>query len=234
MHHRAPRLDVAAVAVMVTVLAILTVYLLVHFDAFGSSRTSVTVGSGNAVSQTRSVAPFSGVELTGSNNVVIRVGTPQSVVVRADSNLVGKVTTVVRDGRLLVGDNGSFTPETPMLVTVTAPSLDALTISGSGNVAATGVETSYLAVSIPGSGNLNVSGTAGNVDVEVAGSGGAKLEGLTARDARAVLAGSGAIALTATNSLDARIAGSGTIVYAGNPPHVTKSITGSGVILAVP
>ena len=38
--------------------------------------------------------------------------------------------------------------------------------------------------------------------------------------------------LTATHGLDASISGSGTILYAGNPAQVTKSVTGSGMISA--
>lgn len=47
-----------------------------------------------------------------------------------------------------------------------------------------------------------------------------------------VLSGSGTIHVTATKSLDASAPGSGTIIYSGNPQDVTKSITGSGAIIA--
>src|SRR5262245_51190311 len=52
-------------------------------------------GSGVAATQARSVAPFTGVDLAGANNVVIRVGAKQSVVVHADDNLLRRVTTRV-------------------------------------------------------------------------------------------------------------------------------------------
>ena len=54
--------------------------------------------------------------------------------------------------------------------------------------------------------------------------------GLVADDVDAVLSGSGNMFVTATKSLDASIPGSGSIAYEGNPPHVTKSVTGSGAI----
>jgi hypothetical protein len=38
------------------------------------------------------------------------------------------------------------------------------------------------------------------------------------------------IFVTAAKSLDASVTGSGTIVYAGNPQDVTKSVTGTGAI----
>ena len=46
----------------------------------------------------------------------------------------------------------------------------------------------------------------------------------------AAVSGSGQIVTHAVNTLQASATGSGTIVYTGNPPHVTTSITGSGTI----
>jgi putative autotransporter adhesin-like protein len=55
---------------------------------------------------------------------------------------------------------------------------------------------------------------------------------LIAQDAKAVLGGDGSIMLTATHSLAARVSRSGTVLYGGNPPRVTQSVTGSGTISA--
>ena len=62
--------------------------------------------------------------------------------------------------------------------------------------------------------------------------GDALLRELIARDARAALNGDGSITLTATRSLDARVSGSGTILYGGNAPRVTPTVTGSGTFSA--
>ncbi|HEY6069418.1 MAG TPA: DUF2807 domain-containing protein, partial [Gaiellaceae bacterium] len=93
-------------------------------------------GSGAAAAQTRTVSAFSSVELAATNNVTILVGGKQRVVVRGDDNLLGRVTTTVRDGRLVVGTRGSITTASPMSVEIGMPSLDALTLSGSGTVTA--------------------------------------------------------------------------------------------------
>jgi hypothetical protein len=94
----------------------------------------------------------------------------------------------------------------------------------------TGIETESLTITLSGSGNLTGSGTAGSLDVTLSGSGNAWFTGLVADDVHAVLSGSGNIFVTASKSLDASVPGSGTIVYAGNPHEVTKSVTGSGVV----
>jgi hypothetical protein len=211
-----------------------TVGLLVGSNVLeDSSGSSGVQGSGVAATETRDLPPFSSVELAGSNTVAIRVGEDQSVVVRADDNLVDHVTTAVQDGSLVIGDiPGSYTAKSPMSVTVSVPSLDALTLTGSGVITVSGIETSSLTVRLPGSGVVRASGAATKLDVTLDGSGDAQLGQLIAGDVHAVVSGSGRIVLTATKSLDASVSGSGAIMYGGNPREVTKSVTGSGAIVS--
>ena len=70
-------------AIVAVLVGGLTVALLDRDDVFGGP-SSTTVGSGVSATQARDVAAFRRVDLAGSNNVVIRVGERQSVVVRAD------------------------------------------------------------------------------------------------------------------------------------------------------
>jgi len=190
------------------------------------------VGSGTAAAQTRHLAAFSGVDLAGSSTVTIRAGGRQSVVVHADDNLLGQVTTQVHGTTLVIGTRGSFTTNSPMRVQISVPSLEAVTLSGSGSGAITAgnIQARRLSVRLSGSGVVRASGTVTRLDVSLGGSGDAQLGQLVARDVHAVLAGSGRIVTRAANTLQASVPGSGTIVYSGNPAHVTRSITGSGAI----
>jgi hypothetical protein len=215
-HHGRPILIavlIAALAVIATAIALL---------AYG--------GSGAAATQTRTVAGFSGLDLAAGNNVTIIVGRPQSVIVHADSNQINHVTTQVVAGTLVIGNTGSFTARGPMSVAVSVPSLTALSLSGSGQISATGIRTPQLTVTISGSGLVSASGTATRLDATINGNGTARLSQLTARDVHAVISGSGLIQVTATASLDAAVPGSGTIIYSGNPAQVTTSVTGSGTV----
>jgi hypothetical protein len=133
-------------------------------------------------------------------------------------------------GTLLIGDTGSVTARGPMSVYVSVPFLAALSLSGSGQISATGISTPQLTVTISGSGQLSAAGTATRLDVTINGDGKAQLSRLTARDVDAVISGSGLIQVTATTSLDAAVPGSGTIIYSGNPRQVTTSVTGSGTV----
>ena len=220
------------VAILAFLLVGLAVALLYQFDVFAGSSNSTTEGSGVSARQVRDVAPFNSVALAGSNNVVIRVGENQSIVVRADDNLLDRVTTEVQSGRLVIANTpGSLTTNSPMMVEVNVPALDALTLTGSGNIVVTGIETESLEVTLPGSGTVTGSGTAARLDITVSGSGAVQFTRLVANDVRAVVSGSGSIFVTATRSLDASVSGAGAILYQGNPQDVTKSVTGTGTII---
>ena len=157
-------LVVALVAVLV--LAAVVVAVLTR----GGSSGSGVQGSGVAATQSRVLATFSRLDLAGSNDVTVAVGRRQSVVVRADSNLMRYVTTRVVAGTLVIGTTGSFTIRSPMSVEVSVPSLAAVALSGSGKISVTGIEAPRLTVTLPGSGAIIYSGNP-QVTSSVTGSG---------------------------------------------------------------
>lgn len=218
---------VGVLVVIITVLLAAVAVLLVRDHwLFGPQ----VRGSGVAATQVRAVPGFSKLELAGSNQVIVTVGGSQSVTVHADSNLLRSVTTRVTGKTLVIGTTGSFTTQSPMSVVVTVPSLSAATLSGSGTISISGINTALLTLTLPGSGILRASGSVTRLDVTLDGSGEALLTELVADHVRATVAGSGLINLTATRSLYAAITGSGAISYRGNP-HLTTRITGSGTVM---
>lgn len=225
------RLRWVLVGIVAFILGGAAVALLYQFDVLGGSSTSGSGGSGVPATQVRDVGAFDSVELAGGNNVVIRVGERKSVLVKADDNLLNRVTTEVKSGALVIGNTpGSLAARSPMSVEVNLPSLDSVALTGSGNVVVSGIKTQSLTVALSGSGNLFGSGTATSLDITVSGFGNARFTQLDASNVHAVVSGSGTIFVTATKRLDASVPGSGTIIYAGNPQDVTKSVTGSGTI----
>ena len=228
---RAPRrLQPKLTALAALLLAAILSALLVD-RIFYSSRSPAGAGSGVAATQARSLAPFTGVDLAGDNNVIVHVGASQSVIVHADSNLLGRVTTRVRSGTLMIGSTpGNLNAKTPMFVDVSLPSVDALTLQGDGNITVTGINSRRLVVGLPGTGVIHATGTTTRLEVTISGEATALLGQLIARDVKATLGGDGSITLAATHSLNASVSGSGTILYGGNPPHVTTKVSENGTI----
>jgi len=226
---RAPHLNQVAFAALL-VLAAIGVVLLVHDVFLGSSSPAGLQGSGVAATQTRTLPKFSSLDLAGANEVTVVVGGQQSVVVHADRNLLRHVTTSVEGENLVIGTTGSFNTRSPMNVEVSMPSLAALKLSGSGAISVSGIRAPKLTVTLSGSGVLRASGTAAQLEVTLSGAGTAELSDLVARDVHAVVTGSGVIHVTAMRSLNAAVPGTGAILYSGNPPDVTSSVTGSGAV----
>jgi hypothetical protein len=187
-------------------------------------------GSGVAASEIRTLPAFTAVDLAGTNEMTVQVGEPQQVVVRADDNLLDKVVTQVRAGVLVVSDRGSFTTRSPMSVFVTVPSLRSATLSGTGQLNATGVTANTFTARLRGTGTLIASGRAERVDASVAGDGAVTLGSVLARDATVTVRGTGSATIHATRSLNATVSGTGSIVYTGHPASVTTNITGEGSI----
>jgi hypothetical protein len=196
-----------------------------------SNASGTLRGSGAAATQTRTLPPFSAVDLAGSNNVSIHVGGEQAVIVRGDDNLLKYVTTGVRDGELVIGESRSLESRSRMSVEITVPSLGSLVLAGSGILDVEGAHGGLLSVRAPGSGVLSASGSVRQLDVSLAGSGSLQLRQLVARDVSASISGSGRIDVDATRSLNATVSGSGAIFYSGNPIAVSRNVSGSGVIL---
>ena len=147
---RAPgRLKLTLAAIAVFLLAAILAVVVVDRVFFSSSSSRAGTGSGVASTQARPLPPFTGVELASDNNVIVQVGATQSVTVHADSNLLTRVTTRVRSGRLVIGTTpGNLSAKTPMFVAVSLPSLDRLRLQADGNIAVTRINSRTLTVAL--------------------------------------------------------------------------------------
>ena len=207
--------------------------------------------------QQREVAPFTAVAATGSMRVILRQGSPQRVEVAASAADQARVETEVRDGSLRIGRRreGQKRWETerfdgPVTVYVTAPTLTAVSISGSGDLRVEGaVQAEDLLVSVSGSGSLTMPQlTARSLTTTVTGSGDATLGGSSPRHSISVsgsgevraadlrtddttvrVSGSGNARVNAAKTLAARTSGSGSVLVSGNP-QITSSKSGSGTV----
>jgi hypothetical protein len=166
------------------------------------------------------------------NDVTVTVGDEQRVVVHADDNLVGLVTTEVTGDVLVIDDDDDVTLDavTPMRVEITVPSLDNVSLSGTGTVTLDGADLDTLSVAIPGAGTVGATGSVTTLDVDLAGAGNAELGELVARDATVVLSGAGNVVVHVTGSLDADVSGTGSVTYRGDPERIEQTITGVGSV----
>ena len=213
----------------------------------------IIVGSGRSATESRAVQPFRGISLEGPGEVLLTVGSPPSVSVSADDNLLGLVMTEVRAGTLHLG----FLPGTrarivaPLVFRVTVPFLEELAIAGSGDIVARDtIRADRLTVSIGGSGSIRAEIDAGEVTARINGSGHIELSGRAraqviringsgdyrARDLECAKAevdvyGSGSTMLFVRRELVVSIHGSGDVRFRGGA-RVTVEDFGSGTVRA--
>lgn len=210
-------------------------------------------GSGNVITQTRDVSDFHAIEVDYPAKVFIEQGNTESVVIKAEDNLLPDLKTEVKNGTLKIfykkTDDKHVNPTESVIITITAKDLDDITyssageltveglktdnldvsLSGAGNVELKDIETKNLSISLSGAGGMTASGTTDNLSLNISGFGGFDGEDLQTQTADINLSGAGSATVWVEDQLDAQISGAGSIHYYGSP-EVTKQINGIGAI----
>jgi hypothetical protein len=183
---------------------------------------SVTTGSGNVVSESRTVSGFTKIDLSGAGDVIIEQNGTEALTIEAEDNLMPKLTSEVVNGTLRLGEKSNLTIHLtkPVTYRVSMKDVSGLMISGSGTVTAATITAPSLAVDLSGSGKITVGGAVDQQDLAISGSGEYQAKDLQTKIASAEISGS--------DKLDAQLSGSGQLTYYGNPPEVTQEVSGSG------
>jgi hypothetical protein len=193
---------------------------------------ATTEGSGRLVREVRALGPFRSIAADDGVNVSIAFGAGQEVLVEADDNLIGRVTTSLENGVLRIGATGSYRTRHAPTVRIVTPALDRVELHSSSEARMAGISAARLMLSSSGSGSFRGDGRVGGLAVELSGSGDAELAGLRADDVSIELNGSGNAHVNAARSLRAEVNGSGSIRYAGAPARVDRAVHGTGTIKA--
>jgi hypothetical protein len=191
---------------------------------------SVTTGSGNVVSESRTVSGFTKIDLSGAGDVIIEQNGTEALTIEAEDNLIPKLTSEVVNGTLRLGEKSNLTIHLtkPVTYRVSMKDVSGLMISGSGTVTASTITAPSLAVDLSGSGKITVGGTVEQQHLKISGSGEYRAKDLQTKVASAEISGSGNATVTVSDKLDAQLSGSGQLTYYGNPPQVTREVSGSG------
>jgi Putative auto-transporter adhesin, head GIN domain len=214
-----------------------------HFDGFGVR------GTGPAKTESRNVTGFHAVSLDLSGDVEVRVG-DFKVEVQAQENLLPLLKTEVENGTLRLYFDESISHSQDIKILITAPSFDAfslggsgeikvlspiqsdkmdISLGGSGNIVMSQATYNTLECSIAGSGGIELAGKANNARIDVSGSGEVNARNMEMNELRAQISGSGSISANVVQLLKADVSGSGEIHYSGSPT-VETNVSGSGSV----
>jgi hypothetical protein len=223
--------------------------LLISLSGCHKGKIGFVNGKGDLVTESRNVSGFNQIHVSNDVTVFFVQDSIYSVVVSAQTNILKVLDTKVENQVLVIDFNRNVFKHKNIQITVHAPSLTGLdisgsgeinvqntlhtsdlhaTISGSGKISVGGVEAGEVKINISGSGNVAIgSGNSINTTCNVSGSGNILAPLLISQSAKATISGSGNIHLQVVQYLAAHISGSGDIFYRGLPA-VDVNISGSG------
>lgn len=210
-------------------------------------------GTGDVVQEERSIGSFSGIELANQGDVIIELGSAESLVVEAEENLLEYLVTEVRGDTLYLGTKSgtSLSNTEPIRYHVTAQELDSIQIASSGSVTAPaltadsfsiqvsssgdvemdGIEASRLVVRISSSGSVTIDeGMAEAQEIDISSSGDYEASNVDSLEAEVNISSSGRATIRVSDSLDAALTSSGNVYYYGDPQlNVSASSSGRAI-----
>jgi hypothetical protein len=168
-------------------------------------------GSGDMVTESRVVNEFTWIETQGAFDVYVKAGDTQQVLLTFDDNLLELIETEVSGGKLKIYCDSSYRSRHTCRVEITVPSLEGVTIKGSGDMRIEDFNSDEFECRTDGSGDIEIIGLKSNVlKCDISGSG-----DITVKD----LAG---------DVLECRIDGSGGVTIDGTANEVKIDVNGSG------
>jgi hypothetical protein len=208
--------------------------------------------------QQREMPRFDRVDFRGIGRLILSQGDKQSVTVTASEAVISHVSTVVREGALIVslrwwpGMLFRIAEMKSLEVRLVVEDLAGLKVSGAGtvesgerlnvreldvNLSGAGeirleVHSRRIGTNLTGAGRIVLWGETTEQDIRLTGAGSIQAERLVSRSARIHASGAGECRVHATDSLDVRLSGAGTVRYLGNP-RIQSRITGLGTLVSM-
>lgn len=209
-------------------------------------------GSGNVTTETRKLQDFRKLSVSGSMDVYFTQGPELEALIEAEDNVLPYIELREEGDKLEVRlrRNISLRTRRTIKITITAPHVEEIAMSGSGNVKLVNtlesdgqlslnlsgsgdiegrVNSPSVRVVSAGSGDIKLSGETKDLNVSTAGSGDFEGEDLMTEITKVNTAGSGNASVHASVKLEVNIVGSGDVRYKGSP-EVQSHAAGSGSV----
>jgi hypothetical protein len=195
-------------------------------------------GSGIMTTQARDIPDFNELIINAAGEINITFGSPRSVTVIVDDNIMSYIETVHQSNKLeIIIEDGIDPVDYDLVVNVVVPSLSELTLGGAGTITGTNtlqtdhvdltldgvgsidlsVDVTSLNTNFTGPGNITLSGSSVNHECEMSTVGRLKAFDLTTSKTLIDLRGIGKAEVHATDSLNVDITGLGKVYYQGYP-----------------
>jgi len=201
----------------------------------------------------RSVKNFTGIAAGGPIQVIVTMGSKESLKFEGDADAIASLVSEVKGDVLVIRPSVSWKSWAKkyegktIIAHVGAKNISSLTMSGDGSIVVKGtlnaaelaatlsgsgsikatISADLLTGTLSGSGNIELSGKSAKGSVNISGSGNVNGKTLALNDLTARISGSGSISAKVTGEIKAFISGSGHVYYSGNP-SIEQKVIGSG------
>lgn len=216
--NRYERVMVAALAAMALLAGCTTFGVPADFNG--------VVGAGPIVEEQRPVdAAFTAVRAGGGIKVDITQGTPQSVRLAAQANILEILEATVANGVLSIESTDSYSTNRDITATIVVERLDGLELWGGATGDLRGVDAAELELEVSGGAQVTAAGHAHDLRVSASGGGAAHLDDLHVTDADVECSGGAEIELTASGTVQGEAWGGATVRVEGDP-MIDVEVTG--------
>ncbi len=179
-------------------------------------------GNGVVKKESRNVDLFKEISVEGIFEVSVICGKKQNVVIKADSNLHSKITTIVKNNKVIISSKGAICTQNPMIVEIALTELKSISLDGSSEifVASNNCASEKFSVYMGGTSSMKLTGRCRNFDVQLQGT--AELDGsefeaqnvtIKAEDATEAV-------IYVTEKLSGTSSGTSEVFYSGSPEEV--------------
>ncbi len=223
------------------------------FTSCGLIDHNTVQGSGNRITDVRTVGSFDEIDVSGGIEVRLKVNGTHSVQVEGDDNLVGLIEVSVNNNELKIKqqDNTSISSKERLIVYVTAPSIKKFDLSGATKIIGEGqfVATNQMDIDLSGASQIEVSVKAPVVNVQASGASTATVAGetrnlnvdgdgaskikayeLLAENTTVDLSGASHAEVHASVSIKADASGASHVKYKGGATDVKQEASGAGSV----
>lgn len=221
--------------------------------AFSSCSVNCVKGSGNQITESRKVADFTRLDVSGSYNIILKQDSTLSVKITADDNLMQYLRTDVSGDKLKISVKKSICAQKAVSVVIGVRNLEEIKGAGAIEITSDGkLNLRDLTLSMSGAGKVNLNLNAANLITKGSGATELTLKG-QASSHTVKLSGSGKLnafdfvvgkydlettgvgecRINVLTDLNVHSTGAADIEYKGNPANVNTSKTGAASIKKV-
>ena len=187
--------------------------------------------NGNIISESRSVANFTSLDISVPAKIYITQDPQQEVRIETHEDIMATVETNVVNGELNIGFSRSIRNLSTLNIYISAADYERIELSGAAKLSSEGCLTlGTLEIRSSGASNINICGQADEVSLHLSGASEFKSYNMQAQTVRAVVSGATNVQVTAEQQLNVIISGASRVRYKGNP-QIDSDISGAGSLV---